>query len=44
MGVHCAEDNKFCNCALKIIRKSIEHHENGGEVKVDETINSDISQ
>ena len=44
MGVHCAEDNKFCNSALAIIRGAIAHHEQGGKVIVNEPINSDISK
>jgi hypothetical protein len=43
-GDHCAEDNKFCNAALSIIRASINHHGGGGEVKVRETLNSDVSK
>jgi len=43
-GAHCAEDNRFCNCALSVIQKAIRHHENGEEVRVSEQINSDISK
>ncbi|CAG8477906.1 5223_t:CDS:2, partial [Scutellospora calospora] len=42
-GEHCAEDNKFCNCALEFIRKAIRHHERGYEVRDNKRITSDIS-
>jgi len=42
-GSHCAEDSDFCNNALTLIRRAISHHEKGGEVKVRETLSSDIS-
>ncbi|CAJ0747101.1 20024_t:CDS:2 [Entrophospora sp. SA101] len=44
VGLHCAEDNKFCNCALSIIRKAVNYHERGGEVGVNETIDSNVSK
>jgi len=43
-GTHCAEDNKFCNCASEFIRGAIRHHEQGYEVRINEQINSDISK
>ena len=44
MGVHCAEDNKFCNSALEVIRAAVRHHEGGWKTVKSETINSNISK
>ena len=43
-GGHCAEDIVFCNNALRIIRECIKNHENGCEIKVKETVKSEISR
>jgi len=43
-GRHCMEDGDLCNATLKIIRECIKHHKNGYEIKVRETINSEISR
>ena len=43
-GTHCAEDSKFCNCALEFIRGAIRHHEQGYEIRINESITSEISK
>ena len=44
IGTHCAEDVRFCNVSMELIRKGINHHESGERVNEKIMLDSDISK